>query len=69
MVLDLQSVQARSPLPLDGVGGTHRTTYGYQGRGWLSTRNWGFHGFSATGRTDEASGVSKYTQYRLDFPH
>ena len=53
----------------DGVGGTHRTTYGYQGSGWESTRNWGFLGFSATRRTDEASGVSTYTQYRLDFPH
>ena len=53
----------------DGVGGTHRTTYGYQGRGWESTRNWGFLGFSATRRTDEASGVSTYTRYRLDFPH
>ena len=53
----------------DGVGGVHRTTYGYQGRGWESTRNWGFLGFSATRRTDEASGVSTYTQYRLDFPH
>ena len=53
----------------DGVGGVHRTTYGYQGRGWESTRNWGFLGFSATRRTDEASGVSVYTQYRLDFPH
>ena len=53
----------------DGVGGVHRTTYAYQGRGWESTRNWGFLGFSATRRTDEASGVSTYTQYRLDFPH
>ena len=53
----------------NGVGGTHETTYAYQGRGWRSTRNWGFLGFHATRETDGASGVSTYTQYRLDFPH
>lgn len=53
----------------DGVGGTRETTYAYQGRGWRSTRNWGFLGFRATRETDGASGVSTYTQYRLDFPH
>ena len=53
----------------DGVGGTHETTYAYQGRGWRSTRNWGFLGFHATRETDGASGVSTYTQHRLDFPH
>ena len=53
----------------DGIGGTHETTYAYQGRGWRSTRNWGFLGFYATRETDTASGVSTYTQYRLDFPH
>ena len=53
----------------NGIGGTHRTTYAYQGRGWRSTRNWGFLGFYATRETDTASGVSTYTQYRLDFPH
>ena len=53
----------------NGIGGTHRTSYAYQGRGWKSTRNWGFLGFYATRETDEASGVSTYTQYRLDFPH
>ena len=53
----------------DGIGGTHRTTYGYQGRGRESTRNWGFLGFYATRETDAATAVSTYTQYRLDFPH
>ena len=53
----------------NGIGGTHETTYAYQGRGWQSTRNWGFLGFYATRETDGASGVSTYTQYRLDFPH
>ena len=53
----------------NGIGGTHQTTYAYQGRGWQSTRNWGFLGFYATRETDGASGVSTYTQYRLDFPH
>ncbi|MDE0661710.1 MAG: hypothetical protein OXI79_18910 [Gammaproteobacteria bacterium] len=53
----------------NGIGGMHQTTYAYQGRGWQSTRNWGFLGFYATRETDGASGVSTYTQYRLDFPH
>ena len=53
----------------NGVGGEHKTSYAYQGRGWRSTRNWGFLGFYATRETDSASGVSTYTQYRLDFPH
>ncbi len=50
-------------------GETERTTYAYQGRGHVSTRNWGFLGFYATRMTDEASGTVTYSQYRLDFPH
>ena len=53
----------------NGVGGLHRTTYAYQGRGWRSTKGWGFLGFRAMRATDEASGVSTYMLHRLDFPH
>ena len=50
-------------------GESRRKTYGYQGRGHVSTRNWGYLGFYATRVTDEASGTVTYYQYRLDFPH
>lgn len=50
-------------------GERERTTYAYQGRGHVSTRNWGFVGFYATRVTDESSGTVTYNQYRLDFPH
>ena len=50
-------------------GKRERRTYAYQGRGRVSTRNWGFLGFYATRVTDEASGTVTYRQYRLDFPH
>ena len=52
----------------DGIGGTRRTSYAYLGRGVENTRNWGFLGFHAIRETDEASGISTYTQYRLDYP-
>ena len=52
----------------DGIGGTRRTRYAYLGRGVENTRNWGFLGFHAIRETDEASGISTYTQYRLDYP-
>ena len=51
----------------NGIGGWHRTRYAYQGRGWESTRGWGFLGFYATQETDTASGIVTYAQYRLDF--
>ena len=53
----------------NGLGGWHETNYAYQGRGWLSTKHWGFLGFDATRVTDVASGVVTYYQYRMDFPH
>ena len=53
----------------DGVGGMRHTRYAYLGRGWKSTRNWGFLGFAAIREKDDASGIATYTQYRLDFPH
>ena len=43
--------------------------YGYQGRFWHSSNNWGAVGFAAIRKTDVASGLTTYTQYRLDFPH
>ena len=53
----------------DGVGGTRDTHYAYLGRGWKSTRNWGFLGFAGVRETDDASDIVTHTQYRLDFPH
>ena len=53
----------------DGIGGTHVTSYAYQGKGLRSTRHWGVLGFHATRVTDAASGIATYTQYRHDFPY
>lgn len=53
----------------NGIGGTHVTRYAYQGKGLVSTRNWGVLGFHATRITDVASGVVTYQQYRHDFPY
>ncbi len=53
----------------NGIGGEHTTSYAYQGKGYDSTRNWGFLGFPATRVTDGASGIVTYYQYRLDFPY
>ena len=53
----------------DGIGGARRTRYAYLGRGVESARNRGFLGFHAIRETDSASGISTYTQYRLDYPH
>ena len=53
----------------NGIGGKHVTQYAYQGKGLVSTRNWGVLGFHATRVTDAASGVATYYQYRHDFPY
>ena len=53
----------------DGIGGTRDTSYAYLGRGVESKRNWGFLGFHAMRKTDSASGIVTYTQYRFDYPH
>ena len=53
----------------NGIGGEHTMSYAYQGKGYDSTRNWGFLGFPATRVTDGASGIVTYYQYRLDFPY
>ena len=53
----------------NGVGGFHRTTFAYHGKGLLSTRNWGFLGYYAQRVRDEQSGITTYRQRRLDFPH
>ena len=53
----------------NGIGGWHATEYAYLGRGFESTRHWGYLGFFATRQTDVASGVVTYTQYRLDYPY
>ncbi|MDE0223711.1 MAG: Ig-like domain-containing protein [Gammaproteobacteria bacterium] len=53
----------------NGIGGEHTMSYAYQGKGYDSTRNWGFLGFPATRVTDGASGIVTYHQYRLDFPY
>ena len=53
----------------DASGERQRKTYAYQGRGHMSTRNWGFLGFYAKRMTHEATGIVTYYQYRLDFPH
>ncbi|UHQ55339.1 RHS repeat-associated core domain-containing protein [Microbulbifer sp. YPW16] len=55
----------------DILGGTgcHVTTYGYQGRGFMSKKHWGFLGYYAQRVYDTASGIATYRQFRLDFPH
>ena len=53
----------------DGVGGTRRASYAYQGKGLCSTANWGFLGFPATRVTDSTSDVVVYRQFRMDAPH
>ena len=53
----------------NGIGGRHRTSYAYQGKGLKSTKHWGVLGFHATRVTDVASGVVSYYQYRHDFPY
>ena len=53
----------------DGIGGKQVTQYAYQGKGLVSTRNWGVLGFHATRVTDAASGIATYYQYRHDFPY
>ena len=50
----------------DGVGGTARVAYAYQGRPYLGRRNWGLVGFAATRVTDVSNGVVTYLQHRLD---
>lgn len=49
--------------------GCHVTLYGYQGRGFMSQKNWGFLGYYAQRVYDTASGIATYHQFRLDFPH
>ena len=53
----------------NGRNGWHDTNYAYHGRGFASTRHWGYLGFYATRETDVESGVVTYTQYRLDYPY
>ena len=53
----------------DGVGGTARVAYAYQGRPYVGRRNWGLVGFAATRVTDATNGVVTYLQHRLDDPH
>ena len=53
----------------DGVGGTRRASYAYQGKGLRSTANWGFLGFPATRVTDSTNNVVVYRQFRMDAPH
>ncbi|TQV78840.1 hypothetical protein FKG94_12530 [Exilibacterium tricleocarpae] len=53
----------------NGLGGFHRQTYAYHGKGLINTRNWGFIGYYAQRIRDEQSGITTYRQQRLDFPH
>ncbi len=53
----------------NGIGGEHETRYAYHGRGFVSSRHWGYLGFYATRETDVASGIVTYHQYRLDYPY
>ncbi|MCY3622441.1 MAG: pre-toxin TG domain-containing protein [Gammaproteobacteria bacterium] len=45
----------------NGIGGTHETTYAYQGRGWRSTRNWGFLYCYAAGPLCQAAAGGGFT--------
>ena len=53
----------------NGLGGFHDTTFAYQDVGLVSIRHWGFLGFFAQKSVDQESGVTSYTQNRVDFPH
>ncbi|MCW8126446.1 RHS repeat domain-containing protein [Microbulbifer halophilus] len=50
-------------------GGWNRTTYAYQGSGFVSDYNRGFLGYYAQKIHDQESDIVTYRQFRLDFPH